>query len=95
VWWNRVCGAGLTSRNEAFFSACDGLFVNYVWDLDKLAASAARAMSQSRAGRRWDVYMGIDCFGRNTYGGGGWQCNTALEAIRHAGLSAALFAPGW
>ena len=50
-----------------------------------------------RAGlsRRYDVYMGIDAFGRNTYGGGGYDVNVALEVIRNAGTSAALFAPGW
>ena len=53
--------------------------------------------SGGRAGlsRRWDVYMGIDVFGRNTYGGGGYDCDKALEVIRNAGVSAALFAPGW
>lgn len=39
--------------------------------------------------------MGIDCFGRNTFGGGGYDCDKALRATRQAGVSAALFAPGW
>lgn len=45
--------------------------------------------------RQWDVWMGVDCFGRGTYGGGGFNCSEALEAARAAGVSAALFAPGW
>ncbi len=61
------------------------------------AAAAAAAVGGEVSGRsrRWDVFMGIDCFGRNTYGGGGYDCDKALRAIRQAGVSAALFAPGW
>eukprot|EP00003_Mantamonas_plastica_P007596 TRINITY_DN16440_c0_g1_i1.p1 TRINITY_DN16440_c0_g1~~TRINITY_DN16440_c0_g1_i1.p1 ORF type:complete len:248 (+),score=63.06 TRINITY_DN16440_c0_g1_i1:34-777(+) len=39
--------------------------------------------------------MGIDCFGRNTFGGGGFTCNVAQEVINKNGVSTALFAPGW
>jgi hypothetical protein len=45
--------------------------------------------------RKAEVYMGIDAWGRNTYGGGRYDCKVALDAISPAGLSAALFAPGW
>jgi hypothetical protein len=30
-----------------------------------------------------------------SYGGGGMDCDKALEVIRNAGVSAALFAPAW
>lgn len=96
------CTKALNRRNERFFEACDGIFLNYVWTPDLLAGSAATATqsltsssSSSSSSRRWDVYAGIDVFGRNTYGGGGYSCDKALEAIRQAGLSAAIFAPGW
>jgi mannosyl-glycoprotein endo-beta-N-acetylglucosaminidase len=39
--------------------------------------------------------MGVDVFGRGSYGGGGFGVGVALEAAAAAGLSAALFAPGW
>jgi hypothetical protein len=39
--------------------------------------------------------MGIDIFGRGTFGGGGLNTHTALEVLRKIGTSAALFAPGW
>lgn len=29
--------------------------------------------------RKFDVYMGIDVFGRNTYGGGEWNVSTFLQ----------------
>jgi mannosyl-glycoprotein endo-beta-N-acetylglucosaminidase len=39
--------------------------------------------------------MGVDVFGRGSYGGGGFGVHLALSAAREMGLSAALFAPGW
>jgi mannosyl-glycoprotein endo-beta-N-acetylglucosaminidase len=46
-------------------------------------------------GRQSEVYMGVDVFGRGSYGGGGHNVGVALRAAAAAGLSAALFAPGW
>ncbi|KAK6145568.1 hypothetical protein DH2020_022388 [Rehmannia glutinosa] len=45
--------------------------------------------------RKYDVYMGIDVFGRGTYGGGEWMTNVALDVIKKYDVSAAIFAPGW
>lgn len=53
---------------------------------DTISASAAR---------HTDVYMGVDVHGRGSYGGGGNNVGVALRAAASAGLSAALFAPGW
>jgi len=39
--------------------------------------------------------MGVDVFGRGSCGGGGFGVKLALSAAAEAGLSAALFAPGW
>jgi len=81
----------LTAANQIYFDACDGVFTNYWWRPPQLAASAATA-----AGRAFDVYVGIDCFARGdlsyTAGPG---CAPAIAQIRAAGLSLALFAPGW
>ncbi|KAG5187118.1 glycoside hydrolase [Tribonema minus] len=60
----------LNARNTAWFDRCDGIFVNYTWKETYPAVSAARAQH-----RRWDVYMGIDAFGRNTFGGGQLHCD--------------------
>jgi hypothetical protein len=49
-----------------------------------------------QAGDRYrDVWMGVDCFGRGTLGGGGLHCDVGIEAANAAGLSVALFAIGW
>ena len=53
-----------------FFDACDGIFLNYCWTLEKLAASKEVAMQKNRP---FDVFVGIDVFGRGCPGGGGFN----------------------
>ncbi|KAH7433439.1 hypothetical protein KP509_07G070000 [Ceratopteris richardii] len=98
IWYDSVTKDGvlrwqncLNQQNKCFFDLCDGLFVNYTWKGDYPKKSAEMAGHT----RQYDVYMGIDVFGRGTYGGGGYQSNLGLIAARNAGVSAALFAPGW
>ena len=82
----------LTPANMPFFDACDGIFTNYWWRPGNLTSSAALA----GPARMRDVYVGIDCFARGdlmyTAGAG---CGSAVRHAREAGLSLALFAPGW
>ncbi|KAJ3341644.1 hypothetical protein HDU91_000681, partial [Kappamyces sp. JEL0680] len=73
-----------------FFSATDGIFVNYTWTLEKIRESAANARE-----RRCSVYTGIDVWGRNTFGGGQFNVHKALREIRRVGTSVAIFAPAW
>ncbi|VDM43463.1 unnamed protein product [Toxocara canis] len=73
-----------------WFSCTDGIFLNYTWNPTELLKSSERA-----GGRRHDVYVGVDCFGRGCYGGGGWNCCDAFSHVRNNDLSVALFAPGW
>lgn len=97
LWYDSVTVDGklnwqdqLNESNKPFFDICDGIFVNYTWKEDYPRVSAAVA-----GDRKFDVYMGIDVFGRNTYGGGQWNVNVALDVIRKNDVSAAIFAPGW
>ena len=82
----------LSHANRTFFDACDGIFTNYWWRQNHLAASAALAGRE----RRYDVYVGVDCFARGdllyTAGEG---CAAGLKLAADAGLSVAVFAPGW
>lgn len=73
-----------------FFDACDGIFLNYTWTPEHLSRSASQA-----GDRLLDVYVGIDIFGRNCFGGGGFNTSAALSVAREMRLSVALFAPGW
>eukprot|EP00668_Euglena_longa_P014756 GGOE01018775.1.p1 GENE.GGOE01018775.1~~GGOE01018775.1.p1 ORF type:complete len:728 (-),score=136.24 GGOE01018775.1:200-2383(-) len=84
-WQNR-----LSPLNQPFFDVTDGIFVNYAWEKEHPALSAALAKD-----RRHDVFVGIDVFGRGTYGGGKWACPTALDVIKEADCSVALFGPAW
>lgn len=53
-----------------FFDLCDGVFLNYGWSVPLLQASGTLA-----GDRRGDVYVGVDVFGRDCYGGGGYNTN--------------------
>lgn len=70
--------------NLPFFEAADAIFINYTWKEGTPAQAAAVA-----GARKHDVYMGVDVFGRNTYGGGGMTCDVALTAARSAGEACA------
>ncbi|XP_068635389.1 cytosolic endo-beta-N-acetylglucosaminidase 1-like [Aristolochia californica] len=97
IWYDSVTKYGkldwqnqLNEYNKPFFDLCDGIFANYTWQKDYPKHSATVA-----AERKFDVYMGIDVFGRNTYGGGQWTTNVALDVLKTDDVSAAIFAPGW
>ncbi|KAL5732959.1 hypothetical protein ACOSQ2_032651 [Xanthoceras sorbifolium] len=97
IWYDSVTIDGelkwqdqLNEKNKPFFDICDGIFVNYTWKEDYPKLSAAVA-----GDRKYDVYMGIDVFGRNTFGGGQWNTNVALDLLKKDDVSAAIFAPGW
>jgi mannosyl-glycoprotein endo-beta-N-acetylglucosaminidase len=47
----------------------DGIFLNYGWNQTDLALSVRAAGPE----RRYDVYVGVDVFGRGVFGGGGWN----------------------
>ena len=53
---------------RTFFDNCDGIFLNYTWKEENLETSLHNAGT-----RHLDVYVGVDVFGRNCYGGGGFN----------------------
>ncbi|XP_059669303.1 cytosolic endo-beta-N-acetylglucosaminidase 1-like [Cornus florida] len=97
IWYDSVTVNGdliwqniLNENNKPFFDISDGIFVNYSWEEDYPKRSAEVA-----GDRKFDVYMGIDVFGRGTYGGGQWNTNVALDVLKKDDVSAAIYAPGW
>nr|XP_043631367.1 cytosolic endo-beta-N-acetylglucosaminidase 1 [Erigeron canadensis] len=97
IWYDSITIEGqliwqdqLNDKNKPFFDICDGIFMNYSWKEDYPRSSAAVA-----GNRKFDVYMGIDVFGRGTYGDGQWTTNVALDVLKKDDVSAAIFAPGW
>ena len=81
----------LTAANSDLFDVCDGIFTNYWWGPQHLAQSLSLAGPK----RQFDVFVGVDCFARNTTYAAGTACAAPCRATRQAGLSLALFAPGW
>lgn len=99
IWYDAVTREGkldwqneLNDRNKIFFDCCDGIFLNYTWKVENLENSISN-LDDLR--RRFDVFVGVDVFGRGCIGGGGFECKVPLELIREKNLSVALFAPGW
>jgi endo-beta-N-acetylglucosaminidase D len=85
-WQNKLC----PTSNGPFFDLADALFLNYCWKPCTLPESVTAA-----GARALDVLVGVDVHGRGCFGGGGHNTGLALAAAKEAGLSAALFAPGW
>lgn len=99
IWYDSVINNGslcwqneLNEKNMIFFEKSDGLFLNYNWSKENLSKSKQLCTEKSRP---YDVFVGVDVFGRGCYGGGGYNTNKALEVIRTEELSAAIFANGW
>ncbi|XP_071055592.1 uncharacterized protein [Onthophagus taurus] len=97
IWYDSVLYNGklswqneLNENNRCFFDCCDGIFLNYFWNEEKIAKTQIQA-----GDRRFDVYVGIDIWGRGTYGGGQFQAYKAADIIQQFGLSTAIFAHGW
>ncbi|XP_060831434.1 cytosolic endo-beta-N-acetylglucosaminidase-like isoform X1 [Bombus pascuorum] len=100
IWYDSVTNEGklnwqneLNSKNIDFFLNCDAIYLNYNWMKSKLKNSLALAKNHSRD--IYDIYVGLDIWGRGCPGGGGFNSSYALQKIRHEGLSVALFGPGW
>ncbi|KAM6500298.1 Glycosyl hydrolase family 85 domain containing protein [Amanita muscaria] len=102
----------LNEHNLPYFLSSTGFFSNYWWQQDHphdtmeyfyslntnlLNTRAISPSVPSGSLTHQDVFMGIDVFGRNSFGGGGFDTHLALEVISPdgLGLGAALFAPGW
>jgi mannosyl-glycoprotein endo-beta-N-acetylglucosaminidase len=91
--------SALTPSVQPFLDVCDGVFLDYHWNEEMLARTAESAAALGRAA---DVFVGVDMWGRGTFGGGGWGTGTAVRAIAGARarggetpLSVALFGPAW
>jgi mannosyl-glycoprotein endo-beta-N-acetylglucosaminidase len=79
----------VSSLNEAFYSACDGIFINYTWNegkvaaaiehLDRLCKDLTRSSDASAA--RHSVYFGVDVFGRGSFGGGQDRSSVAVDFL--------------
>ena len=97
IWYDSVTRKGslewqdgLTELNRCFFDSCDGIFLNYTWAPEVHLEDSVKVAGD----RLTDVYVGVDVFGRNCFGGGGWNARAAVHEALNRGLSVALFAQG-
>eukprot|EP00062_Callorhinchus_milii_P004432 gi/632943671/ref/XP_007887073.1/ PREDICTED: cytosolic endo-beta-N-acetylglucosaminidase-like [Callorhinchus milii] len=77
IWYDSVLENGdlkwqneLNQDNKIFFDSCDGIFLNYNWKEEHL-----RRVGPVAEGRRADIYVGIDVFGRGDVVGGKFTTN--------------------
>uniref|UniRef100_A0A915MGI0 Mannosyl-glycoprotein endo-beta-N-acetylglucosaminidase n=1 Tax=Meloidogyne javanica TaxID=6303 RepID=A0A915MGI0_MELJA len=101
IWYDSVVNSGelcwqneLNKDNKRWFSAVDGFYTNYGWTechLETTLETFYKNFSDDKS--LFDIYIGIDVFGRDCTGG--WECFKPLEVIRRYNFSAAIFAPGW
>ncbi|XP_066592598.1 cytosolic endo-beta-N-acetylglucosaminidase isoform X2 [Prorops nasuta] len=100
IWYDSVTISGklkwqneVNENNKDYFLACDGIFLNYNWTESRLSSSYSFAQNNQRSA--FDIYVGLDVWGRDCPGGGGFNSAYALNLIRQYSLSVAIFAPGW
>ncbi|WKY01040.1 hypothetical protein Q1695_015216 [Nippostrongylus brasiliensis] len=93
IWYDSVTASGnlkwqnmLNEHNLAWYSSCDGIYLNYNWDDEMLLRSAD-------FGALNRIFVGIDCFARGCIGG--WDCYRSFAKANLIRMSIALFAPGW
>lgn len=55
--------------HRSFYDVCDGIFLNYTWKEHNLE----RSLTACGSGSAYKVFVGVDVFGRNQYGGGGFK----------------------
>lgn len=87
----------LNAANEIFLQNCDGIFLDYHWNKQMVQNTVTYKANLSD--RSKPVFMGIDMWGRGTYGGGGWKTFEAVNLIKDMtkdnSLSIAFFGPAW
>ncbi|CAN6926434.1 unnamed protein product [Brassica oleracea] len=86
IWYDSVTVHG--HLNELYMEGTNLSLTCAMESYPKLSAEVA-------GDRKYDVYMGIDVFGRGSFGGGQWTVDTALDLLKRNNVSAAIFAPGW
>ncbi|GFT89120.1 cytosolic endo-beta-N-acetylglucosaminidase [Nephila pilipes] len=98
IWYDSVLKNGdliwqnsLNDLNRLFFLIADGIFLDYHWKEKQMLETLTHA-----AGRKKDVFVGVDVFGRGDclYKGGFDTADWVKEVLNY-GLSVGIFAPGW
>ncbi|XP_055713116.1 cytosolic endo-beta-N-acetylglucosaminidase isoform X2 [Phlebotomus papatasi] len=99
VWYDSVIENGtvlwqneINFKNSSFFEVCDAILLNYNWN-EKNLDDTEGFLSLKYPGRKKNVFVGIDVFGRGQVAQ--FKTHETLEKIAKRGLSIGLFAIGW
>ena len=89
IWYDAVTVEGkldwqneLNEKNKIFFENCDAIFLNYTWKAENLDNSVKNSEDSGKKDRKFDVFVGVDVFGRGCMGGGGFECRLPMQVIR-------------
>ena len=89
IWYDAVTVEGkldwqneLNEKNKIFFENCDAIFLNYTWKAENLDNSVKNSEDSEKKDRKFDVFVGVDVFGRGCMGGGGFECRLPMQVIR-------------
>ena len=85
MWYDSVIHNGdlkwqsaLNEKNWQFLEVCDSFFTDYHWQLQNLEVTLNTFVDKFPDRNTFDVYIGNDCYGRGTYGGGKYDVYKAL-----------------
>ncbi|CAD5228102.1 unnamed protein product [Bursaphelenchus okinawaensis] len=102
IWYDSITNEGklawqncLNEKNNTFAQRCDGLFTNYTWNRRHLKVTKKFVEENKTQLSTYDIYFGVDVFGRGAFEGGGFNTYKAVQAARNYEFSSAIFAPGW
>lgn len=75
IWYDSITREGRLSwqnkvnqQNKMFFDVCDGIFLNYNWNLADLMSTRDILKENKIQHREFEVYFGLDVFGRGQVG---------------------------
>ena len=87
--------SALTPRNCGFMQVTDGFFTDYHWKAENLqiTVDTFRNYVEKECPNlsSYDIFVGNDCYGRGTYGGGRFNIHKAIKEINKYPLSISLF----
>lgn len=85
MWYDSVTHSGdlkwqsaLNEHNYRFMEVSDSFFTDYHWTPKNLEVTLTTFLENFPDRNSFSVYFGNDCYGRGTYGGGGYDVYKAL-----------------
>ncbi len=101
IWYDSVIHDGtlrwqsaLNELNYKFMQVTDGFFADYHWKEENLGETLLNYEKHiSQGSSSYDIFYGIDIYGRGTFGGGRLNTHIAVKEIMKYPFSISLFGP--